>query len=400
MSTLRLRMRTLFSALMALAVIAATIAPLVPVQRAAAEQIDVMAIDQVYVRSGPSTADAILGELHYGDWVTTTGWETNGFVEIWYGDWVGYVYADYLDYAPSTSSSTTTTEAVASSETWWESDGWMYTNDSVNLRTGPSTSDGIVTVVPAGTSIYRTGKITNGFAEVDSDYGAGWIHNDYLSWNAPSASVTTEQVAATSNTTWESDGWLYASSNVNLRVGPSTNDGIVTVVPAGTSIYRTGKMSNGFAEVESDYGSGWIHNDYLTWDKPVAEVVVETTQGQKMVNFAMQYLGYPYVWAGNTPRGFDCSGFTQYVVQNVLGKDITHSADIQATRGTAVKWGDWQVGDLIFFTNTGGSGYYSHVGIYIGDGQMIHAENPGTGVVISSLYSSYYSSHYAYAVRL
>lgn len=320
MSTLRFRMRTSIYALILAAFAASILAPFMPATSVAAEQIDVMATEQVYVRSGASTDDAIIGELFKGDWVTTTGYEENGFVEIWYGDWVGYVYADYLDYTPATT--TTETAADEQDNTTTVETGWLYTNDSVNLRVGPGTGEGVVTVLPAGTSLYRTGNVSNGFAEVESDLGNGWVHADYLSWDAPA-------VAA-----------------------------------------------------------------------PVAEAKEESTNGDRMVGFAMQYLGYPYVWAGNTPSGFDCSGFTQYVTQNVLGYDITHSTDIQATFGTPVAWGDWQAGDLVFFVGTGGSGYISHVGIYIGDGQFIHAENPGTGVVISSIYSSYYSTHYYSATRL
>ena len=313
MQTLRLRMRSITCALFAVALLAAFFAPLAPAPRVMAAETSVMATEQVYVRSGPSTADAILGELVAGDWVTTTGYTENNFVEIYYGDWYGYVYADYL----ALDGSTTSTPADSGSDITWGSDGWLYTVDSVNLRSGPG-----------------------------------------------------------------------------------TGESIVTVLPAGASVYITGAYSNGFNQVESDYGSGWGHSDYLGSAAPAAEQPVASSQGQQIVNFAMQFHGYPYVWAGNTPSGFDCSGFTQYVVQNTLGYDITHSTDIQAGYGTPVAWGEWQPGDLVFFVGTGGGGYISHVGIYIGDGQMIHAENPGTGVVISSLYSSYYSDHYYSAMRL
>lgn len=325
MHTFRLRTRITFSALIAAAMLAALFAPLTPAPAVAAEESRVMATEQVFVRSGPSTSDSIIGELVEGDWVSTTGYSENGFAEIWYGDWVGYAYADYLDLpnaAPATEAA-----AGTSSETniSWGADGWLYTVDSVNLRSGPSTNDGIITELPAGTSVYHTGATSSLFAQVDSDYGSGWVHTDFLGLEAPAAAVAA----------------------------------------------------------------------------PEPEAAPEPpTQGEQIVDFAMQFHGYPYVWAGNTPGGFDCSGFTQYVVQNVLGYDITHSTDIQSGYGTPVAWGEWQPGDLIFFTGTGGGGYVSHVGIYIGDGQMIHAENPGTGVVISSLYSSYYSNHYYSARRL
>lgn len=121
--------------------------------------------------------------------------------------------------------------------------------------------------------------------------------------------------------------------------------------------------------------------------------------GQFIADYAMQYLGYAYVWAGNTPAGFDCSGFTQWVVLNTVGIDIGHGTAGQMNYGAWVDWGAWQPGDLVYFAGTYGSGI-SHAGIYIGDGQIIHAANESTGVIISSLYSNYYAGHYYGAIRV
>lgn len=121
--------------------------------------------------------------------------------------------------------------------------------------------------------------------------------------------------------------------------------------------------------------------------------------GQGIVGFALQFVGYPYVWAGNTPAGFDCSGFTQYVILNTLGIDIGHGTPGQTGFGYSVGYGAWAPGDLIFFANTFDVGI-SHVGIYIGDGMMVHAGSEETGVFISNVYSDYYTSHYYGAFRL
>lgn len=131
--------------------------------------------------------------------------------------------------------------------------------------------------------------------------------------------------------------------------------------------------------------------DAREYDYPTPEPA--PSAGEQVVAFAMAYVGYPYVAGGNTPAGFDCSGFTEWVVLNVLGIDIGHAVEGQPGAGGWVDYGGWQPGDLIFFQNTYRDGI-SHVGIYIGDGLIVHAENEGTGVTISSVYSDYYGPRY------
>jgi cell wall-associated NlpC family hydrolase len=106
-----------------------------------------------------------------------------------------------------------------------------------------------------------------------------------------------------------------------------------------------------------------------------------------VVGIAMHYLGVPYVWGGSTPRGFDCSGFVAYVFAQI-GVSLPHSSYAMFGMGTSISIGDLQPGDLVFFTGA------SHMGIYIGGGQFIHAPHTGDVVKISSM-SGYYSSNFA-----
>jgi cell wall-associated NlpC family hydrolase len=134
---------------------------------------------------------------------------------------------------------------------------------------------------------------------------------------------------------------------------------------------------------------------------PVEEVLVAPVAlGDAIVGVAMSYLGYPYVAAGNSPAGFDCSGFTQFVVGVATGIWISHAVEAQPySAGYWVDWGAWLPGDLIFFQNTYRAGI-SHVGIYIGDGMIVHAENYESGVTIDSIYSDYYGPRYWGAMRI
>jgi cell wall-associated NlpC family hydrolase len=95
------------------------------------------------------------------------------------------------------------------------------------------------------------------------------------------------------------------------------------------------------------------------------------------VAIAQRYLGVPYVWAGASPSGFDCSGFTMYVYAQ-LGIGLSHGATDQQRASTPVPISALQPGDLVFF---GSASYSYHVGIYVGGGSMIHA--PHTGAVVS-----------------
>lgn len=139
-------------------------------------------------------------------------------------------------------------------------------------------------------------------------------------------------------------------------------------------------------------------NLYALPDETVSGSSVDTGTGQAIVDFAMQYYGSPYVYAGNTPAGFDCSGFTQFVVQNVTGLDIGHGTEGQLAYGTPVSYDALLPGDLVYFAGTYGPGI-SHAGIYIGGGQIIHAENESTGVTISNLWGGYDAYYYS-AIRI
>jgi cell wall-associated NlpC family hydrolase len=116
-----------------------------------------------------------------------------------------------------------------------------------------------------------------------------------------------------------------------------------------------------------------------------------------VVELALQYNGAAYVWGGESPDGFDCSGFVKYIYATAAGISLPHSASAQARYGVAVTKDELQPGDLVFFeTYTSG---ISHVGIYIGNNQFIHAANSRSGVRITALGSGGYEK-YKGAVRL
>ena len=123
---------------------------------------------------------------------------------------------------------------------------------------------------------------------------------------------------------------------------------------------------------------------------------VASSKGAAIVNEAKKYLGVKYVYGGSTPKGFDCSGLVQYVCKSV-GISVNRNSASQFSNGKAVNKSDLQPGDLLFFAK---GGRINHVGIYAGNGQMIHAPRTGDVVKFESINSSYRKNGYVGARRV
>ena len=120
-------------------------------------------------------------------------------------------------------------------------------------------------------------------------------------------------------------------------------------------------------------------------------------KGSTVVETAKKYLGAKYVYGASGPNSFDCSGFTSYVFK-LHGVSLSRTAKGQYSNGTAVSRANLQPGDLVMF-GPSASGI-NHVGIYIGGGKIIHAENPSSGVTIDTINSGYYNKNYVGARRV
>jgi cell wall-associated NlpC family hydrolase len=135
--------------------------------------------------------------------------------------------------------------------------------------------------------------------------------------------------------------------------------------------------------------------------EPIQSTVISDSSAspaaQRVLDTAAKYLGVPYVWGGTTPSGFDCSGFVQYVYAE-CGYSITRTTYTQWDNdGSYVSRANLQPGDLVYF---GTDGSPSHVGLYVGNGTMIHAPSTGKTVQYTSIDSDYYTSRFMGGKRI
>ena len=119
---------------------------------------------------------------------------------------------------------------------------------------------------------------------------------------------------------------------------------------------------------------------------------------QGLLKGALGLLGTPYRWGGTSTDGFDCSGLVGYVFRTALGIELPRVSRDMATRGERIERGAMNEGDLVFFSRTGGR--IDHVGIYIGNGQFLHAPRTGKDVMVSRLDTGYWAGKFMQARRV
>ena len=188
---------------------------------------------------------------------------------------------------------------------------------------------------------------------------------------------------------------MVTASGLNIRSSWSKDSTKLGTVNYGADLTVTGLCENGWVQVLFQSQTGYVNGEYVT---DYEEVDNTASAGAiDIANYALQFVGCPYVYGGTSPNGFDCSGLVYYCFGQ-YGISLKRTADDQMNHnGTAVSKSNLQVGDLVFF---GYGGYADHVGIYIGNTNFVHAANPSSGVRVSSLDETYYLNKYLGARRI
>ena len=191
------------------------------------------------------------------------------------------------------------------------------------------------------------------------------------------------------------------SGSLNIRAEASTLGAKLGTIPNGTVVALDDHI-DGWYLVTYDEITGYVSEEYIVSTTEPITVVSHGITGADIVAKAKEYLGCPYVYGKAGPSSFDCSGFTSYNYKQ-FGYSINRTASTQLNNdGTSVARADLQPGDLVFFRDYSCTKSASHVGIYIGDGQFIHASSSSSasGVKISSLSESWYANRYVGAKRI
>jgi cell wall-associated NlpC family hydrolase len=263
--------------------------------------------------------------------------------------------------------------------------GGTITATSLNFRSEASISSDCIGSAPQGSAVIVTGKTEDWYSVIYNGM-TGYMFASYVETN--DAMELPEQ-----------NGKITGDA-VRFRESPSYTGKVLTYLNTNFDVKVVGVNGEWYkAEYKGD--TGYIHSDYvnlLSQKNKLAVVPADMEVGASAVALAKTFLGTKYVYGGSSPSGFDCSGFTSYIYKN-LGYDISRTCTSQYAQYPHLERDELQIGDLVFFANAG-IWDTDHVGIYLGDGDFIHASSGGGKVMISSFLSGYYDKYYYGAARV
>lgn len=288
----------------------------------------------------------------------------------------------YYDSANTAASSEITIATLESSVAAYDYNnlGIASVDNHLNIRKAPGEDQKIIGKLPknAGCTIIDEDK--NGWVKIKSGKVTGYVKKDFLVTGDKAVSLAKKvgSLVATVNT-----------QTLNVRQEPSLLGGVVTSVPSEEDMEVT-SVTTDWVKVKIDDDEGFVARQYidLSYQLEKAVSVEELTTGTssvraQMVAYAKQFLGNPYVWGGTSlTNGTDCSGFTLGIYSR-FGYSLPRVSRSQAYSGASIGSSSVKPGDLVFY---GSGDYISHVAMYIGNGQVIHASNPRTGIKISNMF--------------
>ena len=391
-----------------------------------AEGRGVIVADLLNIRVSPDKDAQVTGRLTSGAEVGITDTKDDWYQVTYGGGETGWVVAYYVKA---------------------DFDVIQATTDSVNVRKSPSTDATVITQINKFDRFIVVGGFNDWFKIKLENGDSGWVNDQYaivtgvisrgvLDGEDVRSQSTIRNVREPVKTSVK---MAIKGSNVNFREKPDLDSSVVTSLTNNEVVTVLDNLGEWRRVKTADGTVGYINKMFLKEIKPVqAPVSTETSSnsgkttieksksksgssgksstssessqkttdsgsskaGSSLVSYAKQFIGIRYKWGGTTTKGFDCSGFTQYVMKH-FGANVARVSRDQYQGGTSVKKENLEVGDLVFFARSATNRTINHVGIYIGSGNFIHSSSGGggKGVTISNLNSGSYAKRYVGARR-
>ena len=393
-----------------------------------------------------------------GDWYKVkvnnkTGYVSKDYIKVSEEVSNNNVEEENVDNTNQTTNTQTPTETTVIEEQQEETNNQNTSYINKELKIIKDTNCYILPLINSNilTNLKKDSKVTiksevNGWIYVETEELTGWIltssvdianldtqsNNEQVNSQEPKVeesnktekteeqntqTTTTETKTEEPKVTPVTEKTMYVNTaSIYMRKGAGTNYEVVDSLILNSSVIVTGEI-NDWYQVKVSGKTGYIAKRLLSSKKTEESTTrsseertnnqeqtttnnVVTSKGEEVVNYAKQYLKCKYVYGASGPSTFDCSGFTMYVFKH-FGISLSHSATAQSKKGTYVAKEDLQPGDLVFFKDYQTMDGIGHCGIYVGDGNFIHASS-GTGycVKLSTLLTGSYNTRYSTARRI
>ncbi len=257
----------------------------------------------------------------------------------------------------------------------------VISSGNLNIRQEASTDSEVVGILTNHNACELL-EDAGDWYKVTSGKVTGYVSKQYLVTGDEAESIAEQEIktVATVNT-----------ETLNVRAEKSTEAAVLSQV-GNSEAFTVNSVADGWVEISVDDSVGYISQDYVTLAQalPTAKTIEQVKYGDgvsdvraSVVSYALQFVGNRYVWGGTSlENGIDCSGFTMRILGK-YGISLPHSSKAQPSYGTKISASEAKPGDLFFY----GSGRsISHVAIYIGNGQIVHASNKRDGIKVSNAY--------------
>ena len=257
----------------------------------------------------------------------------------------------------------------------------VISSGNLNIRQEASTDSEVVGILTNHNACELL-EDAGDWYKVTSGKVTGYVSKQYLVTGAEAEAIAQQEIktVATVNT-----------ETLNVRAEKSTEAAVLSQV-GNSEAFTVNSIADGWGEISVDDSVGYISQDYVTVAQalPTAKTIEQVKYGDgvsdvraSVVSYALQFVGNRYVWGGTSlEKGVDCSGFTMRILGK-YGISLPHSSKAQPSYGTKISASEAKPGDLFFY----GSGRsISHVAIYIGNGQIVHASNKRDGIKVSNAF--------------